>query len=193
MNKSESKYFNTALLMDQALLALLDKKDYEFITIKEICQKAGVNRSTFYLHYENMDDLLVETIEMINKKFHSTFGNKKLNPADLDKKDLFLIEDEYIVPYLNLIKQHKKIYKLIHNKPHIFNSQGAFQKLYSELFQVILEKYGVADKKDREYIFAFFSFGAVAIIQKWVSHDCQEDIGYVCNMIKRCIGHRNED
>ena len=33
MNKSESKYFNTALLMDEALLLLLEKKDYEFITI----------------------------------------------------------------------------------------------------------------------------------------------------------------
>lgn len=193
MNKSESKYFNTALLMDQAILALLDKKDYEFITIKEICQKAGVNRSTFYLHYENIDDLLVETIEMINKKFQSTFDNKKLNPADLDKKDLFLIDDEYIVPYLNLIKQNKKIYKLIHNKPHIFNSQDAFQKLYSELFQVILEKYGVSNKKDREYIFAFFSFGAVAIIQKWIAHDCQDDVYYICDMLKKCIGYKNED
>ena len=52
MNKSESKYYNTALLMDEALLLLLEKKDYDYITIKEICEKAGVNRSTFYLHYE---------------------------------------------------------------------------------------------------------------------------------------------
>ena len=35
MNKSESKYYNTALLMDEALLLLLEKKDYEFITVKE--------------------------------------------------------------------------------------------------------------------------------------------------------------
>ena len=53
MNKSESKYFNTALLMDEALLLLLENKEFEYITIKEICQKAGVNRSTFYLHYQN--------------------------------------------------------------------------------------------------------------------------------------------
>ncbi|MDO5813306.1 MAG: TetR/AcrR family transcriptional regulator [Bacillota bacterium] len=44
--------------MDQAFLELLEKKDFEYITIKEICQKANVNRSTFYLHYENMGDLL---------------------------------------------------------------------------------------------------------------------------------------
>lgn len=59
MNKSESKYYNTALLMDEALLLLLEKKEYEFITVKEICVKAGVNRSTFYLHYESIDDLLL--------------------------------------------------------------------------------------------------------------------------------------
>ena len=53
MNKNESKYFNTAILFDEALIYLLENKDIEYITIKEICNKAGVNRSTFYLHYEN--------------------------------------------------------------------------------------------------------------------------------------------
>lgn len=54
MNKSESKYFNTAIKMDKAFLELLSEKDFEYITIKDICKKAGVNRSTFYLHYETM-------------------------------------------------------------------------------------------------------------------------------------------
>ena len=52
MNKSESKYYNTACLMDEALILLLEKKEYSFITVKEVCEKAGVNRSTFYLHYD---------------------------------------------------------------------------------------------------------------------------------------------
>ena len=52
MNKAESKYFNTALLMNQALLYLLEKQEIDEITIKSICLKAGVNRSTFYLHYD---------------------------------------------------------------------------------------------------------------------------------------------
>ncbi len=50
MNKSESKYFNTALKMDEALIDLLKEKELEFITVKEICERAGVNRSTFYFH-----------------------------------------------------------------------------------------------------------------------------------------------
>ena len=63
MNKSEKKYYNTACLMNQALIELLNKKEYEFITVKEICEKAGVNRSTFYLHYDTIDELLTESIE----------------------------------------------------------------------------------------------------------------------------------
>ena len=35
--------------MDEALLDLLQNKGAEFITVKEICKKAGVGRSTFYL------------------------------------------------------------------------------------------------------------------------------------------------
>ena len=108
MNKSESKYYNTALLMDEALLLLLEKKEYEFITIKEICEKAGVNRSTFYLHYETIDDLLIETIEMINKRFKLAFDNEKIEPNNLNKDDLFLIDDKHLIPYLNFMKENKK-------------------------------------------------------------------------------------
>ena len=65
MNKSESKYFNTAIRMDKAFLELLEQKDFAFITVKEICKKAEVNRSTFYLHYETIDDLLSESMDLI--------------------------------------------------------------------------------------------------------------------------------
>lgn len=73
MNKAESKYFNTALLMDKALIELMAKKSLEFITVKEICEKAGVNRSTFYLHYETISDLLSETLEFTMKEFICAF------------------------------------------------------------------------------------------------------------------------
>ena len=41
MNKNESKYFNTAIKMDEALITLLEKKEFEYISIKEICNVAG--------------------------------------------------------------------------------------------------------------------------------------------------------
>jgi AcrR family transcriptional regulator len=189
MNKSESKYYNTALLMDQALLLLLEKKEYDFITVKEVCEKAGVNRSTFYLHYETMDDLLKECIELINKRFLSAFDNITIDPNKLGKDDLFFITDKYLIPYLELIKKNKKIYKLIHNKPHIFNNQKAFNVLYKNIFEVILEKYGVSDE-EKPYVFAYFTNGSLAIIDKWIENDCKDDMYKIIEITKNVIGYK---
>ena len=73
MNRFESKYFNTASLMNESLLILLEKKELDYITVNEICKQAGVNRSTFYLHYESTNDLLEECIENMNKNFFNSF------------------------------------------------------------------------------------------------------------------------
>ena len=105
MKKQDSKYFYTAELMNHALLALLEKKDLEFITITEITKKAGVNRSTFYLHYDNIYELLEETIENLNKQFISSF-DLKAPFTNASKKDAFLITDKYLIPYLNFVKQN---------------------------------------------------------------------------------------
>ena len=103
MNKNESKYFYTASLMNQALLALLEKKDIDFISVTEITQKAGVNRSTFYLHYDTIYELLEETLENLNKEFMASFPIKV--PYEIkSSKDAFLITEEYLTPYLNFCK-----------------------------------------------------------------------------------------
>ena len=191
MNKSASKYFNTALLMDEALLLLLEKKDFEFITIKEICDKAGVNRSTFYLHYESMDDLLKETMELINKRFNDSFDNKIINVSVSSKDDLFFIKNDYLIPYSNLIKKHKKIFKLSHDKPYLFDNDSAKNILYNSLFNKILSIYGVKDE-DKEYVFAYYTQGCLAIILKWVEKDCLDEIGRISNLIIEVVNYKKE-
>ena len=106
INKNDSKYFNTSLLMNQALLSILKKKDFDFITIKEICHKAGVNRSTFYLHYENLNDLLEETINMLNAKFTDTFKTDNLLTFD---ENMVFVTEKYLLPYLSYVKENRKI------------------------------------------------------------------------------------
>lgn len=84
--------------MDEALICLLNEKDYEYITVKEICKKAGVNRSAFYLHYESIDDLLEETLGFINKKFLDCFEDTSdfiTNINVSSKENLYLINDKY--------------------------------------------------------------------------------------------------
>ena len=102
MNKSESKYFNTATKMDLALISLLKKKPFEYITVSEICETAGVNRSTFYLHYETIGDLLNETTRYLLDGFLSYFSNDTqaiaLNLKDCELNELVFICDKYLTP-----------------------------------------------------------------------------------------------
>ena len=115
MNRSESRYFATAARMDEAFLTLLAKKDFEYITIKEICEVAGVNRSTFYLHYETMSDLLSESVGRMNEQFLASmekdsdaFSTKLRNcPRD----ELYLITPDYLTPYLSYIKNNKRLFR----------------------------------------------------------------------------------
>ena len=191
MNKSESKYFNTALLMDEALLVLLERKEYEFITVKEICQKAGVNRSTFYLHYESMDDLLQETIETLNKRFYEYFNQKKVEDIvqSTDKSDLFLITPEYLKPYLTFIEQNKRAYSLFYSKPKLFGTEKTFNKMYQAIFQPILRKYGVAEE-DMTYVFSYYSGGVIAVVKNWVKQNFDKPVDDVIRIITSVIPHQ---
>ena len=106
MNKYESKYFNTALCMNEALISLLKIKYLEYITIKEICERAGVNRSTFYLHYETVTDLVNETVKTVNERFLLCFKDSdklegEIQDTNLD--NLILIKQDYLLPYLRFV------------------------------------------------------------------------------------------
>lgn len=189
MNKSESKYFNTALLMDEALLYLLEKKDFEYITIKEICKKAGVNRSTFYLHYENTNDLLLETIEMINRKFISSFASQNVKIKNIEqatKQEANFITPEYLTPYLEFIKENNRVVKTIFNNPKLFEAEKTFNKMYNEIFEPALQKFNIP-KEDEPYIFEFFTRGILGIITKWTNLDCKDSTEHIQNMIMHCV------
>ena len=94
LNKSESKYFNTARKMDKALISLLEERSFEYITVSEICKRSGVNRSTFYLHYENTVDLLNETARLMLEDFKSYFDIDAKTGAIL-KYEEDLDDDQY--------------------------------------------------------------------------------------------------
>lgn len=58
MNTHERKYNNTKHKIERAFLELLENKDFDDISISEICTGANIHRSTFYSHYFNTVELL---------------------------------------------------------------------------------------------------------------------------------------
>lgn len=121
MDRSESKYFNTAKRMDEAMLSLLQEKDFDYISITEVCKKAEVNRSTFYLHYENIIDLYNETMEYVNNRFFAYFQTTAKETIDKIKNDkdgnFTILTAEYLDPYLDFIKKNKELVRAALRKP----------------------------------------------------------------------------
>ena len=180
MNGQESRYRYTASLMDEAFLLLLEQKDYDAITVKEICQKAGVNRSTFYLHYEMMNDLLEETVGMINDRFKASLSDV---PAD-DPSRVILTSEKYLRPYLGFIKENMRAYRILHQKDQLFHSQKTFEGFYHSIFSPALTHFGVSEN-EKKYVFAFYTQGTLAIIGKWLEDNCRDDIDLIIDLIMR--------
>lgn len=186
MNKHESKYFNTARLMDEALLFLLEKRDYSFITVKDICQKAGVNRSTFYLHYETINDLLEESLTYTTKDFEALF-EKDCNGDQLDPmSDLVLVKPQYILPYLRFLKQHKKVYIAAMSQPKVLRVDKYFNKVYLQIVLPILQKLQVPSN-EQKYVTAFYTSGLHNIAFTWVKCGCVEDENFICEIMMKYI------
>lgn len=191
MNKSESKYFNTALRMDEALIELLEHKDLEYITVKELCQQAGVNRSTFYLHYDTISDLLNETMETINQRFLSYFSLRGENfPGEMESmelKDLVFVTREYLLPYLRFIRDNKKVYRAAFRNPNGMQVQARYGDLKQYILGPVLERFHIPEEH-RPYYMAYYVEGIIAIIKEWLRQDCKNDVEMIASIIEACVG-----
>ena len=190
MNNLKSKYFITASRMDEALIECLAKKDFEYITVKEICEKAGVNRSTFYLHYETIADLLNECVEYTNNKCFQRYSSEL---ADIKKRltseypeDLIFISPEYLRPYFEFVRENKRLFKVALSHPASLNTEGTFRQLFANVFSPILERFHFAEQ-DKSYIIMFYIGGLMAIVKEWIGNDCADSIEQIVGVCMNCI------
>ena len=195
MNKAESKYFNTAVRFDKALLSLLEKKPFEYITISEICEDAGVNRSTFYLHYEKTADLLKEATTYVLDNFASYFSIDMESIAskyeNRDLQELNFINEKYLHPYLSFIKENQRLFAAVLSQPTVFESKAIFQRLFDDVFNPILDRFHYP-RDEQHYVMMFYLNGITAIITEWLKEDCRKNIADISEIIYYCIFGREQ-
>ena len=112
MNKKDDlRVIKTRKLIYQTLLELMKEKTFEEIKVSDICSKAMINRSTFYAHYEDKYELLVEFLNDLKEEFKN----------QLDKNSKNLNNREYYIELIKLFLEHVESKKEIYNSILINN------------------------------------------------------------------------
>ena len=99
--KTRTAVFNT--VMD-----LVVEKDPKKITVLELCKRAGINKSTFYLHYSGIEDCIQKSFNSLMNgviEFSKNFDYEQMAFDPTYTVDLLLDEIESCLGYLKKIKE----------------------------------------------------------------------------------------
>ena len=187
MDKSQSKYLNTAKKMQSALINLLDKVEFDDVTISLLCKRAGVNRTTFYAHYDNLYDLLEEMQESVINSFFEEQTQIHTTIEKLNKEDSVFINEKYLIPYLNFIKDNKNLFKLFMKNLNVFSPNKILKFFIDDVFTPILSKHDIKNSNQINYMAQYYLMGVTAITNAWVKNDCKESVKEICKIIINCV------
>ena len=152
---------NEDLRIQKTIIAIKDifsnmllAMDYNKITVKELCDKAKINKKTFYKYYENLDFLLAELLDEFSNDFLNRIKDYTV-PDDLEKinREFFKYSTEQGELYEKIIcnaadrhigsKMIDKIVKATWNKSSDFNELDKYKKkiLLAFIYNVGIEIY----------------------------------------------------
>lgn len=166
MNKNDLRYRTTEKLICDAYIKLSNEKNGNKITVTELVKEANINRGTFYLHYQDVnevckdiaDKFLKECLRIINHD-----GDISLNK-------------EAILNTLKYIKENKNYVNfIIQDNFKSFISKGIVDYIKNE----IIKKYKLVldfDEEKMKPIVTYMVFGSVALIVDWAKNDYEDQI-----------------
>lgn len=162
MNKvGNSRNNETQKKIYRALVYLLEHKSFDAIYVKDICAVACINRSTFYEHYQDINDLMMQTEKALSTQM-----------GDIFKTPMYY-SNESFVKMFKFIKENKEFYTAyLNNNCVSFMGQEDFKEFLKK-FTASTLKY---DFKENEMIYhmAFFSSGLSAICKVWLKTGLKE-------------------
>ena len=165
--KEDRRVRRTKKLLTQALTQLLQEKQINEITVKELTDLADMNRGTFYLYYKDIFDML-EIIE--DGLFEALDEIVSLHEHD----DVSHQTTPILLDLFRFIEENQEMCRVLLS-PH-----GDMNFLH-RLNQVVREKClqmwpNEEEKKDAtfEYHYSFVVYGCVGVFRAWLNGNCQE-------------------
>ncbi len=148
------------------------------ITVREICERTGVHRSTFYAHYRDVYDLVEKVEESMSRRLTETFFRKLDEGASA--RDCF-------IEIFAFIREHRDFYLYYLSESRKFGVlQLAWDMVRSRYAAAAKpERFGARSQEEMEYHGAFFLVGMTAVVRMWLQKGCREEPGELYDLIHR--------
>ena len=186
--KIDKRIIKTKANIKNALLELAQNKKVEDITVSELTSHAKVNRSTFYLHYGSVGDVLEDVENEMAIKIADNIGNYDLN-------------DIYGSTYKALVKLSSALDGIPNLKKCIVfsdNSPSIIVKLKNiitdRIKDAVLSEFPHLSGKDVIYPLTFVSAGIIESYLKWVRNNEEipieeliSEVGNITVQILKCV------
>ena len=163
--KLDRRVKRTKALMRDALMELMNEKAFNEITARDITSKADLNRATFYLHYNNVFDLLDELENDVVAGFA-----RMLEETTIQKGEAW--EYPLIGHICNYIVENQKLCRCLLLNPRSDRLAGKLTEIMKQKGTKVRQEMGLepnhTDKRKVEYIHQFIACGAMGMVKQWL-------------------------
>lgn len=174
--KEDRRVRRTKKLLTQALTQLLQEKQINEITVKELTDLADMNRGTFYLYYKDMFDML-EKIE--DGMFEALDAIISLHEHD----DVSQQTKPILLDLFDFIEENQEMCRVLLS-PH--GDMNFLHRLNEVVREKCLKAWPEIRKEkgeaDFDYHYSFVVFGCAGIIRAWVNRNCSESAEKMAEM-----------
>lgn len=148
----------TKRMVKEGLVRMLEKKPLEKVNITELCQEAGINRTTFYRYYELPRDVLTE---MQNEFFEETFEHFQKPLTVNGIKHLFVC-----------LSEHAELVKLFFRYNSDMDWTNIFTQIYYSFPEMKMTKaFQNLDENSAKLLSTYLAGGAYFLARQWIMED----------------------
>ena len=177
--KMKVKNINTSSISTQKnikeafAILMSQKKELSMITVTELVKKAGITRSSFYTHYDNIYDVAKE------------IQDDTLKLIDFDEDDIESPETikKYLNKVINYLKNNEEMYRLISSSKEVLIFA---QKLSKVIYNKIIEL-EIIKPENKELKVSFFTCGCVCLFIKYFRGKMNESLDEIGDYIDHVI------
>ncbi|NMB54945.1 MAG: TetR/AcrR family transcriptional regulator [Leptolinea sp.] len=172
---TDRRVLRTREAIRDAMIDLIEERGFEAISIKDIADRANINRGTFYLHFHDKYDLLDQTEKEIIENLREI-----LKDAGGLNIDAYSQSDEPIPVMVSLFVYIKEQSRLMHAILGL-KANPNFQNRVKTAIEKNIFDWGIFTQKKMadllvpgEYLVAYVAAAHMGVMQAWLERGCRE-------------------